>query len=62
MSPYLPIVHTKSLLFGDCFELARSINELLPGVVCKLEDSDQVANAKTKAHRDVKHSSVVKTR
>jgi hypothetical protein len=48
----------KILLFGDCLELARSINELLPDVVCKLEDSDKVANAKTKAHRDVKHSVV----
>ena len=44
----------KILLFGDCLELDRSINELLPDVVCKLEDSDKVANARTKTHRDVK--------
>jgi hypothetical protein len=42
-------------LFGDCLELARSINELLPDVVCKLKDSDEVANAKAKAHGDAKH-------
>ncbi len=44
----------KDSLFGDCLELTWGIHELLPDVVCKLEDSDKVANAKTKAHREVK--------
>jgi hypothetical protein len=59
LSPVKPIsaclvVITRTLLFRDCLELARSINELPPDVVCKLEDSDKVANAETKAHRGVK--------
>jgi hypothetical protein len=35
--------------------LARSINELLPNVVCKLKDSDKFANAEAKAHRDAQY-------
>ena len=35
--------------------MARSINELLPDIVCKLNDSDKVANAKAKAHGDARH-------
>ena len=47
--------YTKCSLFGDCPELAWHINELLTDVVCKLKDSDKVANAKAKAHRDGQH-------
>jgi hypothetical protein len=42
--------YKKNSLVGDCCELARSVHELLPSVVRKLENRDEVTYTETEAH------------
>ncbi len=46
------------ILIGNVLELAWHIDEFLPDLGGKLNCGDEIANAKTEAHCDVKHSSV----
>ena len=40
-----------NLLIGDVLELARRTNKFPPDLVSKLDDGEEVADAKSKAHR-----------
>jgi hypothetical protein len=45
---------------GNIRELAWRVDEFLPDLVGKLNCGEEIANAKTEAHRNIKHSSVLK--
>jgi hypothetical protein len=48
-----------NLLIGYVLELARSIDELLPDPVGKLDCREEVAHTEAKAHRDLERSAVI---
>jgi hypothetical protein len=52
----------RNALIGNVLELTGRIHEFPPDLVGKLDCRDEIANAKTKGHRDVKHSSIISTR
>jgi len=53
------IIRSDNLLFRNCLELVRSVNEPLSDVVCKLKNGGKVAYTIAKAHRDLEYSSVI---
>jgi hypothetical protein len=49
------------ILIRDILELLRSLIEFLSDLAGKLDYRHKIANAETKTHRDIKHSSVIDT-